>query len=165
MKNNIRFQPSLRRAEDIRFNVDFMKVAKSFMVIPDLYYDYNCSNPNQISRSNKSSKPTIQSLKFYYQHIVDGFDDLLLQAEYYNAAQEVKYTLCCDFYKKCKILFDKLDNLKMGSQLINYIQHESHFVESKSYISTKNKMLISISLKLNDILACIKRLVKNMIKT
>ncbi|MFR9623966.1 MAG: glycosyltransferase family A protein [Rikenellaceae bacterium] len=39
VKNNIRFQPNLKRAEDIRFNVDFMKVAKSFMVIPDLYYE------------------------------------------------------------------------------------------------------------------------------
>ncbi len=162
VKNNIRFQPSLRMAEDVRFNVDFMKVAKSFMVIPDLYYDYNCSNPNQVTRSNKSSKSTIQSYKDYYQHIVNELDDLLLQAKYYNAVQEVKDMLHCDFYKKCERLFIKLEGIEKGVDFKLFIISEPHYLESKKLIGSRST-LINIILKLEDIKVYIKSILKNIL--
>lgn len=45
------FHAELRRAQDVRFNQDFLRVANNFYIMKSAYlYDYNCTNLNQITR-------------------------------------------------------------------------------------------------------------------
>lgn len=52
----IRFHDELRRAQDVRFNADFLRIARNFYVMKSSYfYNYNCANVNQITRRKQQS--------------------------------------------------------------------------------------------------------------
>lgn len=57
-KEKIRFDETLRRAEDVKFNNDFLWKADTFFLLNQLLYVYDCRNTGSISRAPRETSGT-----------------------------------------------------------------------------------------------------------
>lgn len=85
LKNNIRFDEHLSKAEDLLFNVSFFCVAKTAYMSNESFYIYR-SNPNSLTHTYYSfEEDRIQKGVYLYSQIKDIFDSHLTDKKQFNS--------------------------------------------------------------------------------
>lgn len=115
--NNISFNINMRSAEDVRFNQEFLIHAKSYYVLTDYMYLYNCKNETSLTRNTKMNsdlnkiwndiKSEYLLLKNSYK-IIGANDDCF---KYLIENTLLKYENLLDYAKKRQISNDFISNI------------------------------------------------------
>ena len=148
--NNIKFIPELRRAQDVRFNKDFFKVANEFYIVKDYLYDYNCTNDNSVTKKIvcKNIKTEIEfweNITNEYLKLVEDYKYLgiyNLNEKYLNKWLYNKYLYILlnnkqyEWYEELKLLLEKDNNLIHCSAMLGY---------KKIYINLKVKLSFTLN--------------------
>ena len=141
----IRFHDELRRAQDVRFNQDFLRVAKKFYIMGSSYfYSYNCANVNQITRRKcvlsidaelehfRRLKEELNRLQSDYKAIgasekaIDGLYENFL----YNVYSIMNRNLSNDWFAELR---QRIYNDKTFNDVIIHVGKKSSCIEKKVY--------------------------------
>lgn len=163
IKECVKFDVNLRRAEDVKFNIDFLRVANIITVIPELFYDYNCSNPGQITRSNVSQQPTVKSLMEYSRHLSTELHSNICDARHYGVYDTAERLLYKGYYKSTVKLMSRLSLLKDGESICNEIVTSKYYIKSLSVIGY-TRFLVRIEIAVDGVIMKLRSIVKNLIK-
>lgn len=107
-EKNIRFNERMWHAEDVKFNQEFLKYSKSFYIMNDYMYVYNCKNTTSLTRKDvvaNEKKDLIKlwnSIKKEYLYLKDSYEKLEVNDECYKYLQAnilLRYDRLLDFCK------------------------------------------------------------------
>lgn len=161
-ENSITFCEELRRAQDVRFNADFMRYAKSVYVLPNSYlYDYNCANINQITR--KTNVKNFQSEINRYEDIKEELHRLLNDCKLIGVYEQCENSLYEQFYIKTNRLI--IDNeLELCGKKVQF-----HILNDDCYNFVRNEignkvMLLKFKAHVQELKAYLKTLIKKIVQ-
>lgn len=158
-KNGIHFIGELRKAEDVRFNEDFMRVAQDYYIIPQILYEYNCTNPNQVTKESvKLTLEVAQQSLNRYKETLDNNLQICSDLKILEKAQKYVYR---DFYKKTI-------RLLLFSRRFGWFKSFREFVFSDNMYKcsidmTHGKQWIIIGIYLEIVKSSLKRKIKKFL--
>ena len=155
----VKFHTELRQAEDVRFNQDFLRVANHFYVMKSAYfYDYNCTNLNQITRQKNA--PSLEREKEHFNRLKEELDRVLTNFKAINVSEKAIDALYCKFLQRVYLLlaqhstknyFNELNQLIVSDKI--YQETCEHFGNRARRIERKAHFISKIN--------SLKRLIKN----
>lgn len=160
-ENSITFCEELRRAQDVRFNADFMRYAKNFYILPNNYlYDYNCTNLNQITR--KSNIGTLQSELRSFENLKEELHRLSNDFEFIGVYNQCIIPLYKQFYANTIQLLKSNNFSLMYEELKKWIYDDEDYEKS---ITVLGNYIIVLNVKayLHSYKMRLKTIVKRMI--
>lgn len=132
----VAFCAELRRAQDVRFNADFLKFAKNFYVMENAYfYEYNCANVNQITRKNVEL--TFDNQKVQYERLKDELHRLLSDYSEIGASVRAKNGLYEQFYRNALNLVLNNASSTWARQLNDYVESDSDYQDCKNQLGER----------------------------
>lgn len=146
-KGFVKFTPELRRAQDVRFNADFLKCAKTYFVMKNsFFYCYNCANMNQITR--KKENKSYQNSAEHFNHLEEEF--LRLYNDYIQIAVSKKGIrgLYEQFYYNVIMLKYNTKGEDWHNMLYRLIESNNTYIECRRQLG-KIKIKIEIKAWLN----------------
>lgn len=149
--NNISFNINIRNAEDVRFNQEFLVYIKSFYVLTDYMYLYNCNNTTSLTRNTNNMKKN-NDLNKIWNDIKSEY--LLLKNTYriIGANDECFKYLSANTLLKYDNLLDYAKKTDISNEFINDICNDPIFIEcygnrDKKYITLRLKKIFVNRLK------------------
>lgn len=107
--HNVTFVASERRAQEVRFNEDFLPKARNVCYINKLLYVYNCTNPGSISKRKSSVPFGREQFLARWQRINEQYYRLMSNASALGCAEECENPLRRSF---CSMMVSSLAQIE-----------------------------------------------------
>jgi glycosyltransferase involved in cell wall biosynthesis len=159
--NDIKFCGSLRRAQDVKFNQDFLRRATKFKLITNQYfYDYNCSNANQITR--KETSFTKSDISEQLKHLKSELHYLIKECDSLEVSNELESIIYTKFYKNMTNVMHRAYKYEFGDEVKLLILQCPEYQKSIEVLG-KKKIVEDVRIVFNRHINIIKKQIKEII--
>ncbi len=158
---NIRFDENLKRAEDVKFNDDFICKSGTFFLLNKCLYVYNCCNLESVSRKQYKIIRTSGDAYREIELLENSYGETRDKYKLCGVTENTFYFLKVNIYRKYIYLLDKYGDLIPADE----IQKRDIYKEVVSDISSLKRLEIKEKYRLEKMVGAVRRKMKNILKT
>ena len=135
-ENHIAFRPELRRAQDVRFNEDFLVHVSRVCFIDEFLYVYNCCNTGSVSQKRPSKKPGKEELLSIWKKACRDYDRVVGNCEIMGCEKELDRTMKEDLCGVMLTMCLKAKDAGVGKEVTDEIKAGVHYQQIKKYLAS-----------------------------
>lgn len=128
------FRPALRRAQDVRFNDDFLIKARNVCYFDTPLYVYNCTNPKSVSARKASTTFGRDQFLAKWQRLCERYDRLLSNATILGCANECEMRLRRNLCSNMISSLNKLDSASIRKSVEQSISSSAQYEAIRPFI-------------------------------
>ena len=133
-KNHIAFLPELRRAQDVRFNEDYLIHAATVCFIDRYLYIYNCCNACSVSQKRSSRKPSKEEILNVWRKACRDYDRVVENSKLIGCEAELDRTMKEDLCGVMLTMCSKADDAGVGKEVKSEIVSSAHYQQIKDSV-------------------------------
>lgn len=155
--HNIRFHTELRKAEDVRFNDDFLVYSHNVVFIDKYLYKYNCCNPSSISHSKGII--TLDGIIQQWNFECQNYERLINNCKLLGCDKECKKSLMANL---CAFMINITHTYRqqVWSTEIEKLMQQSPYYKDIQEIRPSIERKLQIRRKMQRIKSLIKKIAK-----